>query len=787
MTSKGLTAKRGKNSLFLLAFISVLPLIFGVFPLTVKAASGVPQIISYQGRLTDSSGDLESGTFYFKFSIWDSPTSSPVTGNQIWPASSPGITTSTITSGVFNVNIGDTANGYPDALDYDFYSNQDVYLQVAVSSNGSSFETLSPRQRIAASGFAINADNVSGQLQTSSTADYTFNVQNLGSGNANLSIQGQTQIGNFAAAPGEVFVWNAATTTPQWIALGGSSGGASTDLQSAYALGNTIQTTSGRNISFTLAPAAVDSNFIINISATSTGVFQIQASSTQVLTVSQTYVTSTAALAWNIQGAATLSTTTINGLFTANTLSSAGATLSGGTINSTPIGGTNPSTATFSSATTTGAFAAQGIVTLATTSISSLAVSGTSTFSGAISLGSPLAISSGGTATSTTPQNGQLLIGNGTNYSLGTVQGSDYLGVTNGPGSITLTNLGVQAFNGATGTIAYNPFPVPYASTTGFTFNSSTYLSVASSSGTFTFANQGVQTLTGSSYLGVSSATGTVTLTNNGVQSLSGTAPIIVSSATGTPTISLSITAVSSTRAINTGTGLAGGGDLSSDRTLYFAGSFATSGLSGLQISSSSGAWTFSIATSSGTQAGFLSAADWGVFNSKVSSSTQVNTGAGLQGGGALSGNLALSLATATQQTIASAVASSTTITAGTGLAGGGDLSTNRTVYLAATFSTGTTGGVLTIASSSGAWTFNLATSTAAQNGYLSASDWLAFASKQGVTTTIAAGGSTITGPSFTLATTTSYGGGFNISGVTFNFPGRLQDINNLATTTGNL
>lgn len=56
--------------------------------------------------------------------------------------------------------------------------------------------------------------------------------------------------------------------------------------------------------------------------------------------------------------------------------------------------------------------------------------------------------------------------------------------------------------------------------------------------------------------------------------------------------------------------------------TVYFSGSYPTSGASGLQISSSSGIWTFSQTTSSVSTNGFLSSADWGVFNAKQSALT---------------------------------------------------------------------------------------------------------------------------------------------------------------------
>ncbi len=151
----------------ILCFFSVILLGFLIFvsPLIANAA-GVPTILSYQGRLTDVSGNLLGGsgtTYYFKFSLWDS--SVVGSGTRLWPSYAPSATAVTVKQGVFNVNIGDTANGYPDALNYNF-SSSTIYLQVEVSLNGSSFETLSPRQSVTSSAFAQVSGAVRGTGQS---------------------------------------------------------------------------------------------------------------------------------------------------------------------------------------------------------------------------------------------------------------------------------------------------------------------------------------------------------------------------------------------------------------------------------------------------------------------------------------------------------------------------------------------------------------------------------------------------------------------------------------------
>ncbi len=59
-----------------------------------------------------------------------------------------------------------------------------------------------------------------------------------------------------------------------------------------------------------------------------------------------------------------------------------------------------------------------------------------------LTLSSALRVSSGGTGTSLTPTNGQLLVGNGTGYTLATLSAGSGISVTNSTGSITIASSG---------------------------------------------------------------------------------------------------------------------------------------------------------------------------------------------------------------------------------------------------------------------------------------------------------------------------------------------------------
>src|SRR3989338_1495011 len=86
-----------------------------------------PSILSYQGRLTNASGDLLGGssgtTYYFRFAIWSDLTG----GTQLWPAGTPAIVGLPVQNGVFNGLIGDTTAGF-DALTLDFNTDSSIFL-----------------------------------------------------------------------------------------------------------------------------------------------------------------------------------------------------------------------------------------------------------------------------------------------------------------------------------------------------------------------------------------------------------------------------------------------------------------------------------------------------------------------------------------------------------------------------------------------------------------------------------------------------------------------------------
>ncbi|MEK7124447.1 MAG: hypothetical protein AAB877_02060, partial [Patescibacteria group bacterium] len=188
-------------------FLSLFVIIFyfGFSRHNIFAVTGVPEILSQQGRLLDASGNLlggSSGTNYcFRFSIYDASSG----GAKLWPSGTPSTMTVSVVSGVFSVGIGDTSAG-GDTLDFNFQDNDTVYLNVEVenSSGGScagvtfgSEDVLAPRQRIFSAGYAINANTVLGFTPSQSAGASQIPVLNS---SGNLVFGGTLDLGGIITA-----------------------------------------------------------------------------------------------------------------------------------------------------------------------------------------------------------------------------------------------------------------------------------------------------------------------------------------------------------------------------------------------------------------------------------------------------------------------------------------------------------------------------------------------------------------------------------------------------------
>lgn len=114
--------------------------LFALFLASISFAT-VPQLINFQGRLTDSLGNpVSDGSYSLRFRIYDDS----LAGNVLWEETDP----VQITKGLFTVLLGSTAS-IPDST---FYS-ANRWLGIKIGSNSE----ITPRQRLGSVGYSFQS------------------------------------------------------------------------------------------------------------------------------------------------------------------------------------------------------------------------------------------------------------------------------------------------------------------------------------------------------------------------------------------------------------------------------------------------------------------------------------------------------------------------------------------------------------------------------------------------------------------------------------------------------
>jgi preprotein translocase subunit Sec61beta len=123
--------------------------------------AGAPTVVSYQGQVLVA-GVAYSGTGYFKFAVVDAAGATTYwsnDGTSVGGAAPTAAVSLTVTSGLFNVLLGDVSLTNMTALPASVFSGTERYLRVWFSSDNVTFTLLSPDRRIAAVPYALQATN----------------------------------------------------------------------------------------------------------------------------------------------------------------------------------------------------------------------------------------------------------------------------------------------------------------------------------------------------------------------------------------------------------------------------------------------------------------------------------------------------------------------------------------------------------------------------------------------------------------------------------------------------
>ena len=123
------------------------------------AQSGAPTVVSYQGQVTVG-GTPYDGTGHFKFAVVNAAGDTTYWSNDGTAAGEPATAVAlTVSNGLFNVLLGDTALANMTALPATAFDGTERYLRVwFMEDGGSAFTQLSPDRRIAAVPYALQAE-----------------------------------------------------------------------------------------------------------------------------------------------------------------------------------------------------------------------------------------------------------------------------------------------------------------------------------------------------------------------------------------------------------------------------------------------------------------------------------------------------------------------------------------------------------------------------------------------------------------------------------------------------
>ena len=160
------------------------------------ASADVPTVISYQGKLMESSGiPVADGTCQMTFAIYDAETG----GTQLWTEMNPSVQ---VKGGLFSVLLGSVTPFTPDLFD-----GADRWFGVSI---GGAAE-LSPRQRIASAAFAQVARTV---------VDGSITVTKLAPG----AVTADKLAAEARIPVGVIVMWSGSTPPAGWALCDGQNG-----------------------------------------------------------------------------------------------------------------------------------------------------------------------------------------------------------------------------------------------------------------------------------------------------------------------------------------------------------------------------------------------------------------------------------------------------------------------------------------------------------------------------------------------------------------------------------
>ena len=227
----------------------------------------VPQLINYQGKLTDPSGTVvPNGNYSILFEIFDVPTG----GTALWSETQGSVA---VSGGLFNVLLGTVVpiTSIPDG--------GNCYLQVTVGG-----DVISPRIRMVSAPYtydaqkADDADKVDGSHASAFAAvahTHTASGDVVGTVTGTLTISDgavtMAKINQASATTGQAIMWDGTAWRPQDVTIGSHTHTASGDVTGSVTGPLTLASSGVAPGSYTLANITVDAKGRVTTASNGTG------------------------------------------------------------------------------------------------------------------------------------------------------------------------------------------------------------------------------------------------------------------------------------------------------------------------------------------------------------------------------------------------------------------------------------------------------------------------------------------------------------------------------------
>lgn len=305
------------------ATIPLIIAVFGVYtlatPYQVKSAQSIPYKVNFQGRLTDNSGNILADGFYnVRFRLYDALTAGTLkyTEDRVYAGATPGPAPGAfdnrvqVINGLFNIQFGDVTTLAPSLFAGVFPLFLEVELPTPATATCATVSCgvftegpMTPRQPLASSPYAFNADTLDGADSTAFAqlaATNTFTAANLFAPGAS-AVVALTVKASTAGGTNSLEVFDSGNVRQAFFGATGSLN-----------LGQVIQPTSNNTVDLGVAGSAFRSVFAAVVDTGTT---------TTALTVGSTNATSIAI------GKAAVGASIPGGVTTSQVVSSAATTL----------------------------------------------------------------------------------------------------------------------------------------------------------------------------------------------------------------------------------------------------------------------------------------------------------------------------------------------------------------------------------------------------------------------------------------------------------------------------